>query len=138
VSALHSDGQNLIATIEHPSAEIVEHARAKRYRKISAAFFPPDSKSNPTPGTYYLRHVGFLGAASPAVKGMPDPQFAMSEWDLSDCQACHQPPPLPPGYSHDPEQLALYMKAKALQAANPGMAFLQAAKTAELQQQQSR
>lgn len=40
------------------------------YKKISARFFAPDSPNNPTPGHYYLRDVGFLGALTPAVKGL--------------------------------------------------------------------
>lgn len=49
---------------------------AGRFKKISAAFFPPDSPRNPAPGVYYLRHVGFLGATAPAVKGLRTPVFA--------------------------------------------------------------
>jgi hypothetical protein len=67
-------------------AEIVE---AGRYKKISAAFYAPEAPNNPVPGVYYLRHVGFLGAAAPAVKGLRSPEFAdaeegvveFSEWD---------------------------------------------------------
>lgn len=67
-------------------AEIVS---AGRYKKISAAFYAPDAKNNPVPGVYYLRHVGFLGAAAPAVKGLRAPEFSdteegiveFSEWD---------------------------------------------------------
>ncbi|AAQ59154.1 hypothetical protein [Chromobacterium violaceum] len=50
--------------------------KAGRYRKISASFFPPWSSNNPTPGAYSLKHVGFLGAMPPAVKGMANPEFA--------------------------------------------------------------
>lgn len=42
----------------------------KRFKKISAAFFGPKSPGNPKPGSHYLKHVGFLGAAAPAVKGL--------------------------------------------------------------------
>lgn len=40
------------------------------YKKISASFYGPDAPANPAPGTYYLRHVGFLGAQPPAIKGL--------------------------------------------------------------------
>lgn len=43
---------------------------AGRYRRVSAAFYLPDAPANPKPGTWYLRHVGFLGARPPAVKGL--------------------------------------------------------------------
>ena len=67
-------------------AEIVS---AGRYKKISAAFYSPDAPNNPVPGVYYLRHVGFLGAAAPAIKGLRSPEFAdaeegiveFSDWD---------------------------------------------------------
>ena len=59
------------------------------FKKISAAFYLPDAPDNPVPGVYYLRHVGFLGAQPPAVKGLRNPEFAdsekgvieFSEWD---------------------------------------------------------
>lgn len=53
-------------------AELVD---AGRFKKISASFYAPDSPSNPVPGVYYLRHVGFLGAQPPAVKGLRSPEF---------------------------------------------------------------
>ncbi|ASK91057.1 hypothetical protein KWH04_01130 [Xanthomonas campestris pv. trichodesmae] len=49
---------------------------AGRFKKISASIFMPDSPGNPTPGKYYLRHIGFLGAQPPAVKGLKSAAFA--------------------------------------------------------------
>ena len=46
--------------------------------KVSAAFYAPNAANNPVPGVYYLRHIGFLGAASPAVKGLRDPAPAIA------------------------------------------------------------
>lgn len=43
-----------------------------RFKKRSASFYPPNHPSNPTAGKPYLRHVGFLGAQPPAVKGLKD------------------------------------------------------------------
>lgn len=57
-------------------AELVQ---AGRFKKISASFYHPDSASNPKPGVFYLRHVGFLGAQPPAIKGLK--QVAFSEDD---------------------------------------------------------
>ena len=59
------------------------------FKKISASFYSPDAPNNPVPGCYYLRHVGFLGAQAPAVKGLRQPSFAddeagvitFGEWD---------------------------------------------------------
>lgn len=57
-------------------SEMVERGA---FKKISASFYSPDSPSNPVPGVYYLRHVGFLGAQPPAVKGLRAPEFADAE-----------------------------------------------------------
>lgn len=57
-------------------AELVEKGR---FKKISASFYRPDSSSNPVPGVWYLRHVGFLGAQPPAVKGLRAPSFGEGE-----------------------------------------------------------
>ncbi|MHB1333398.1 MAG: hypothetical protein ACYCY1_12440 [Sulfuriferula sp.] len=56
-----------------------EMVAAGRFKKISASFYSPDSPNNPVPGVYYLRHVGFLGAQPPAVKGLRAPEFADNE-----------------------------------------------------------
>jgi hypothetical protein len=72
--------------VEPAFAELVN---AKRYANISASFWSPDAPGNPTPGSYYLRHVGFLGAQPPALKGLREPEFgeseegivSFSEWD---------------------------------------------------------
>lgn len=62
--------------VEPAFAEMVA---AGRFKKISASFFTPQSPGNPVPGVYYLRHVGFLGAQPPAVKGLRTPEFAATE-----------------------------------------------------------
>lgn len=56
--------------------EFAELVKTKRFKKVSASFFAPDSPRNPKPGSYYLRHVGFLGAQPPAVKGLKSVNFA--------------------------------------------------------------
>lgn len=45
--------------VEPQFAELV---KTRRYSKVSACLYGPDTPGNPTPGKYYLRHVGFLGA----------------------------------------------------------------------------
>ena len=52
---------------------------AKRYKKVSASFYPPAHPANPVPGKWYLRHVGLLGAVPPSVKGMGAVSFADSD-----------------------------------------------------------
>ncbi|MDL6388248.1 peptidase, partial [Escherichia coli] len=50
-----------------------------RFKKVSASFYLPDSPSNPKPGVLYLRHVGFLGAQPPSVKGLKQVSFSEQE-----------------------------------------------------------
>ncbi|WGG64372.1 hypothetical protein [Enterobacter ludwigii] len=53
-----------------------EAFNAGSYKKRSLSIYQPDSPGNPKPGHFYARHVGFLGAVPPGVKGLPDAQFA--------------------------------------------------------------
>lgn len=61
---------HLVAELDQVDPEFAEAVSAGRYKKVSAAFYGPENKSNPKPGGYYLKHVGFLGGAAPAVKGL--------------------------------------------------------------------
>lgn len=58
------------------NAAFGEMAKAGAYKKISAKFYAPDDKNNPKPGVYYLRHIGFLGAQPPAIKGLKAIEFS--------------------------------------------------------------
>lgn len=64
------------------SADFVEAVNAGAYKKISASIYTKDSPNNPTPGHYYLRHVGFLGAQPPAIKGLAAVEFAENDQTL--------------------------------------------------------
>lgn len=59
--------------------EFAAMVAAGRFKKRSASFYTPHAPNNPKPGTYYLRHVGFLGAQPPAVKGLKDVSFSDAE-----------------------------------------------------------
>ncbi|MBF0182786.1 MAG: peptidase [Magnetococcales bacterium] len=72
----------LLATPSQVDSAFAELVAAGRYKKISASFYTPNSPNNPCPGLYYLRHVGFLGAQPPAVKGLPDASFREGETGL--------------------------------------------------------
>lgn len=76
VSALAANDDDLHATPRAVDAQFAEAVAAERFKKVSAAFYPPDHPRNPVPGVYYLRHVGFLGAMPPAVKGLSPVEFA--------------------------------------------------------------
>lgn len=79
VNALSYDESGLHAAPAQVDPEFAELVRAGRYKKVSASFYTPDSPANPVPGTYYLRHVGFLGAQPPALKGLKAASFSEGE-----------------------------------------------------------
>ena len=64
-----------------------------RFKKRSASIYAPDHPNNPTPGKPYLRHVGFLGAQPPAVKGLADFAAAAAPvYEFGDPAATPPPP----------------------------------------------
>lgn len=79
VKALRADGPLLLAEADQVDPEFRAMVRAGRFKKRSASFFGAASASNPKPGKLYLRHVGFLGAQPPAVKGLRDVHLADSD-----------------------------------------------------------
>lgn len=74
--AVFMEGDILKARLKDVDPGLTELVNTGRYKRISSAFYPPESEQNPTPGQYYLRHIGFLGAAAPAVKGLKPVEFA--------------------------------------------------------------
>lgn len=81
VQALAASGSSLEAEPYQLDVAFAELVEAGRFKKISASFYLPDSPNNPKPGGYYLRHVGFLGAQPPAVKGLRAVEFAGDDAD---------------------------------------------------------
>lgn len=69
----------LYAVPRQLNAEFSEMVKGGAYKKISGAFYPPNASTNPKPGVAYLRHVGFLGAEPPAIKGLHAIQFSESD-----------------------------------------------------------
>lgn len=61
------------------NAEFSELVKQGAFKKVSAAFYPKGSRSNPRPDAPYLRHVGFLGAEPPSLKGLQAIQFSEAE-----------------------------------------------------------
>lgn len=76
--SLKTNGTSIEAEPEQVDPAFAEMVNEGSYGAISASFYSPDSPSNPVPGVYYPRHIGFLGAMPPAVKGMRRPSFAES------------------------------------------------------------
>lgn len=77
VDSLAVEGGELVA---RPGADIepafAEMVRKRRFPKVSARFYPPDNPANPKPGNWYLKHIGFLGAHAPGIKGLGTVQFS--------------------------------------------------------------
>jgi hypothetical protein len=76
VKSLQHDGADLHASVDQVDAAFAEMVSGGKFKKVSASFYRPDAPTNPKPGSYYLRHVGFLGATPPAVKGLKAVEFA--------------------------------------------------------------
>jgi len=72
VESLKRKGNLLFASFKQLDPGFVEAYKAGRYKKRSASFYADGS----------LRHVGFLGAMPPAVKGLPDAAFS----EPADCE----------------------------------------------------
>lgn len=68
--------QRLMAKLHEIEPAFADAVKAGRYKKVSMAFYRPDQDHNPVPGTWYPKHVGFLGAAAPAVSGLKNASFA--------------------------------------------------------------
>jgi len=66
VSGLKRAGDKLMASLKQLDPAFVEAVKAGRFKKRSVAFYADGS----------LRHVGFLGAMPPAVKGLADAAFS--------------------------------------------------------------
>ena len=77
--ALNFQDSDLYAEPDQVDDAFAEMVAGGKFKKRSASFYPPDSPSNPVPGVYYLRHIGFLGAQPPAVKGLKPVEFADDE-----------------------------------------------------------
>ncbi|ESP62809.1 hypothetical protein SMITH_190 [Smithella sp. ME-1] len=66
VEGLKKHGNLLLAKFKQVQPDFADMVKNGSFKKRSAAFYPDGS----------LRHVGFLGAMPPAVKGLPDVAFA--------------------------------------------------------------
>lgn len=111
------------------SQALIDLVKSGAYKHVSAAFFR---------SPWGLRHIGFLGAMPPAVKGLPPLQFA--EHSASPGTVCfsgglsvgpefaissdYVPPA---GWGVDPESLRFYQAARGVQAGCPDLSFIEAA-----------
>jgi hypothetical protein len=75
-------GGRLVMDTKDVDARFAELVQTRKFSKRSTAFYSPTHPHNPKPGVWYLRHVAFLGAEPPAVKGLRDIQFSEEVADL--------------------------------------------------------
>jgi hypothetical protein len=76
IERLQADGGTLRAVPRQVEPRFAELVREGRFKKVSIALYGPEAPGNPAKGGWYLRHVGFLGAQPPAVKGLAPVRFA--------------------------------------------------------------
>lgn len=91
VKGLRVEGGKLIGDIGDVVASFADAVRKRIFPKISVQIWPAGSKASPRPDVPYLKHVGFLGAAAPAVKGLRPVSF--SEGDQDGCTTIETPVP---------------------------------------------
>ena len=119
------------------SAVLEKLVKDQRYAKISASFLAPFADDNPTPGAYYLKHVGFLGATPPAVKGMEPPSFAARDDGVcfGEVETIASPTASlvfsTSGLTCDPERLALHRLATEYREACPALSYSEAVTLAQ-------
>jgi hypothetical protein len=78
IDSVSAVGDALMGTPKQVAANFSEWVRQGYWKKRSASFYPPGHTDHPLGAdsdVYYLKHVGYLGANPPKVKGMPDFEF---------------------------------------------------------------
>lgn len=76
-----------------------EAVKAGRYGRISASLYERTDPNNPKPGRWSLKHIGFLGGAAPAVKGLGMVSFAESEGVITLETDQENSMPIPPEFA---------------------------------------
>lgn len=70
------DADRLVADIGELEPQFDTAVSEGRYKKISMSFHMPGATSNPAGDALYPKHIGFLGAAAPAVPGLKPVSFS--------------------------------------------------------------
>lgn len=125
VKSMHMAADGPEAIPHQVNSDFAELHKSGAFKKVSASFYPPASPHNPVPGVYYLRHIAFLGAQPPAIKGLRAAQLVnYAEQDdcitieFSEGEPVASPPPQSPTKEEQtvtPEEIA------ALQAKNTAL-----------------
>jgi hypothetical protein len=140
VSKLTTDkeGRTLYATAA-VNDTLMHLVKTGQRTNVSSAFYTPGSAHNPEPGSYYLRHVGFLGKMKPAVQGLGSLDFSqavifpvgISVRDFLSISADGMEPAVlafaaPAGMMVDPSRLEIHRQASALRFRAPGLSYVEA------------
>ena len=79
VKSMTAQGPDLYAEPHQVNPEFAELVKAGAFKKVSISLYPKDHPHNPVPGVYYPRHLGYLGATPPAIKGLKPTEFAAAD-----------------------------------------------------------
>ena len=139
ISDLSMRAGKIVAAVQDMPSAFAERVRKGAFSGVSASFYPPNHDHSPKPGKWYLKHISFktpmvdldmpAGAAAFAeirhgetlnVSG----RFVPQEGEIADFRC-------PSGFSLEAGQMALFARAKALQAINPSLTIIEAALRAE-------
>lgn len=80
VDTVSFDGEFINSVPVNVNPEFATAVEKKAFPNVSAKFWQPKDTGNPTPGKWYLRHIGFFGAWPTSLKGhLPATQFASGD-----------------------------------------------------------
>lgn len=105
VQELKREGDDLLARYAQVPDELREAVDNGHYKKKSVSLYKDGS----------LRHVGLLGAAPPAIKGLGDVQLAEEDAAITFNFDFGEPAPEPPGGPGEEDEMDLKEKVKELE-----------------------
>ncbi|TCW31419.1 hypothetical protein EV669_105120 [Gulbenkiania mobilis] len=137
VARLVAEGDDLFAEVDTIDPLLADAIRVGMYRKISASLYLPESPANPVPGVLYLRHVGLLGGAAPAVKGLAPVTLSEGDGVAEFEEVCRKQSEQgdPVMSDQTPELAELKAKLAAIEAENASLKAAAEAATAALNEQ---
>lgn len=106
-----ADGLHAVPRLVSPA--LAEAVREGAYRKVSASFYPPGHANHPGGEVWYLRHVGFLGAAPPVVKGLQPVQLGETGDGVLSLELTLSEPPMPDPHPKLAEERAALERDRA-------------------------